>query len=157
MNKILVTTLLGLLATAAYSCSEGELSINGQCTTVTYIPGCAQYIDSNSCGLCEYGTPWNNLGYAISSGKCQYTEKAVTECCVLTDSNGACVQCAPGLYLDGSSCSKIERPGCLEGKGLECINCAQGYQNVRGRCFKRFPNCKNYADNGICLECKTGF
>lgn len=76
---------------------------------------------------------------------------------MLTDSNGVCVQCAPGLYLDGSSCSKIERPGCLEGKGLECINCAQGYQNVRGRCFKRLPNCKNYAENGICLECKLGF
>lgn len=56
MNKILVTTLLGLLATAAYSCSDGELSINGQCTAVTYIPGCAQYIDANSCALCEYGT-----------------------------------------------------------------------------------------------------
>ena len=100
MKKILILALLGLLVASAPSCSQGEISINGVCTAVSYIPGCAQYIDANTCALCEYG-------YVFSSGKCQYTDKPVTECCVLMDNNGVCIQCAPGLYLDGNSCSKV--------------------------------------------------
>ncbi len=84
------------------------------------------------------------LGYQLGENKCEYAEKPVTECCVLTDSDGVCKQCAPGLVLDGNSCFKIQRPGCLEGKGQECLNCADGYRNRNGKCFKKLASCLTY-------------
>lgn len=147
MIKIL---LLTLLVVGSMACPEGQLTINGQCTPVNYIQGCVQYISADTCALCEYG-------YSMGNGKCEYAEKPVTECCVLMDSNGVCVQCAPGLYLDGNSCAKIERPGCLEGRGLECTNCAAGFQNLRGRCYRKLSFCASYTEKGTCSQCQAGY
>lgn len=105
-NKILVAMLLGLALVSAQTCPQGQLKLNGSCQPCSYISGCAQYASSGTCSVCEYG-------YQLVNGRCSYLDKPTSECCSLTNEKGQCVQCAPGLYLEGNSCIKIERPGCL--------------------------------------------
>lgn len=84
-------------------------------------------------------------------------QSPTNDCCSLFDDDGHCIKCAPGLVLDRNSCFEIVRPGCLEGEGNVCTNCADDYNNLNGRCIRKIENCDRINENGACLECKQGF
>jgi hypothetical protein len=75
----------------------------------------------------------------------------------LTDNNGTCTQCAPGLYLNGNSCLGLQMAGCLQGNAGICTNCASDYTNVNGRCLKPIDSCTSYNTIGQCIGCATGY
>lgn len=156
MSRILILALLGLLV-SSLPCNQGQLLLNGGCVPCHYIPGCAKYAPDGSCDFCQYGNFYFYSGYQRIDGKCSYLEEDKHNCCAVFGADGSCEQCAPGLVLDGNSCFRIERPGCLEGAGQKCDNCATGYENVGGKCFRQIPDCHSYSLSGACSKCELGF
>lgn len=91
------------------------------------------------------------IGYKLSEYQtCDYVQTPNSDCCSLFDDDGNCIQCAPGLYLEKNSCFEIVRPGCLEGEGNICDNCAAEYNLIHGKCKKKIEWCSVYDEDGIC-------
>ena len=78
------------------------------------------------------------------------------DCCASRESDGTCTQCARGLILEGNSCYRVERLGCLHSHGLACDNCAHGYYLHHGNCYPHIQHCLEY-NPPLCSACHQGY
>jgi len=145
--------LLCLFITAivnSQNCTEGQLSFNGQCSSITYIEGCSIYNPDSSCKTCEYG-------YASYKSGCARNNNETADCCLSYNSDGSCQQCSNGLFYQDPQCLRNQIYGCIRKQGSSCTICGFGLTLFNGICIPKIPNCVNVSSNGECVGCSVGF
>lgn len=147
--------------------NEFGFEYNTKCITATEtVNNCVHYSDAVTCQECFYG-------YTLINNEC----KLITvENCATYKSENECATCPANYpYLDGDGNCTVDPRNmfCLTyiisnetvnlqaSKIFECDICLENYypddSSICTMVETEIPNCKYYAGDGLCKECKEGF
>ena len=133
------------------SCLKGYGNIKGICNKCN-INNCINCDgDLNKCIECKrgYRININNFGNV----ECLKIDTSCRE----YSSEGKCVKCFGGFYLDqNSKCIDCKEEKCLNCEGNICSKCIPGYGLNKGKCEICKEGCENCSGDK-CITCKSGY
>ena len=167
------------------TCVQGYAIQNDTCLSFTDInPQCLSFDNSGVCLNCSSGyyigticSPVNPLcntydmsngqcitcvqGYAIQNNTClSFTD--INPQCLSFDNSGVCLNCSSGYYIGISSICSPVNPLCnaYDMSNGQCITCVQGYAIQNNTCLSFTdinPQCLQFDNNGVCLNCSSDY
>lgn len=117
--------------------------------------------------LCRTSDTYGNClscypGYVLLNNNCTVTVNSFNNPNCANFSNGVCVRCSQGYYMNGGNCLQVS-PLCntFDQNYGNCLSCYQGYYLVGGSCVVSSQpstalNCRNFT-GGRCVQCSNRF